>query len=690
MQHLIVNSLRPYLISRTTLASYLQRVRNHAPALLFALRLAASVSLALYIAFWLQLDNAYWAAASAAAVSHPILGASLRKGWYRMIGTLAGGSFIVVLTACCIQHRTAFLIGLALWGAACAFLATLLRNFASYGAALAGFTAVIIASDILGAVGGANGDVFMVAVTRATEICIGITSAGVVLAATDLGGAQRRLGIALSDLSSEITTRFVESVTTTISNDGDRHALRREFARRVVALDPAIDQAIGESSQLRLNSPHVQRAVSGLIDALAGWQATATHLSGTVYDRPARQELGAILKDLSRALREAAPHDSAHRGSADPQHLRLIYRRTMHALTAAPIGGASRQLLFDQATIVLAGVSQSLSGLAVLLGEPPSARVFIRSHLMAVSDWAPPLINACRAFLAISVAELLWVLTAWPSGLICVIWTAITIILFGPRADQAYASVMRFLVGCSAAVVLAAVVKFAVLPQLESFTSVCTVLACFLIPVGALSAVGWQSGVTAPMAVIFVALLALENATSYDTVQFYNASLALFAGSGIAVLAFRLVPPQSPEVKSRRLLALTLRDLRLLAGNLAPDQYKRWKHLIYIRLFDLPDAAKPVQRSQMVAALVAGTEMARLHRMVGRRSLSAPLKGAFDAVARGESALARAELAHVDQSLVALQRGGKTRPRAHSRASLLALSEILVRHAGYFDECRHT
>jgi uncharacterized membrane protein YccC len=670
--------------------SYLPKLRNCAPALLFALRLAVSVSLALYIAFWLQLDNAYWAAASAAAVSEPILGASLRKGWYRMIGTLAGGSFIVVLTACCIQHRAAFLIGLAIWGAACAFLATLLRNFASYGAALAGFTAVIIASDILGAVGGADGSVFMVAVTRATEICIGITSAGVVLAATDLGGAQRRLGTALSGLSSEITSRFVESVTATISDDGDAHAQRREFARRVVALDPAIDQAIGESSQLRLHSPHVQRTVSGLIDALAGWQATASHLSGTAYDPPARQELGAILKELSRALAEAELHDSAHRGAADPRNLRRIYRRTMRALTAAPIGGASKQLLFDHAASVLAGVSQSLCGLAVILGEPPSAQVFNGRHLMAVSDWAPPLINACRAFLAISVAELFWVLTAWPSGLICVIWTAITIILFGPRADQAYAGVMRFLFGCSATVVFAGVVKFAVLPQLESFSSVCAVLACFLIPVGTLNAVGWQSGGTAPMAVIFVALLALENTTSYDTVQFYNASLALFAGSGIAVLAFRLLPPQSAEVKARRLLALTLRDLRFLAGNLAPDQYQRWKRLIYTRLSDLPDATKPVQRSQMVAALVAGTEMARLHRMAGRRSMSAPLKAAFDAVARGESALAGAELAHVDQSLVALQRRRQTRRRAHSRASVLALSEILVRHAAYFDGCRHT
>jgi uncharacterized membrane protein YccC len=77
-------------------------------------------------------------------------------------------------------------VALALWGAFCALLATLLHNFASYAAALAGYTAAIFAADTLGATGGASGEVFMLAVWRASEICIGIVCAGIVLAMTDL------------------------------------------------------------------------------------------------------------------------------------------------------------------------------------------------------------------------------------------------------------------------------------------------------------------------------------------------------------------------------------------------------------------------------------------------------------------------------------------------------------------------
>jgi uncharacterized membrane protein YccC len=173
------------------------------PPLLFGLRLWASVCLALYVAFWLELDNPFWAGTSAAIVCQPQLGASLRKPWFRMIGTIVGAVMIVVLNACFPQDRVAFLTLLALWFAVCAFAATLMRNFASYSAALAGYTAAIIAADTLGATGGPDGQVFMLAVARASEICIGIVCAGI-----DLGGSKRQLAASFAALATEITGRF--------------------------------------------------------------------------------------------------------------------------------------------------------------------------------------------------------------------------------------------------------------------------------------------------------------------------------------------------------------------------------------------------------------------------------------------------------------------------------------------------
>jgi uncharacterized membrane protein YccC len=57
----------------------------------------ASICLALFIAFWLELDNPFLASGAPAIVCLPRLGASLRKGRFRMIGTVIGAITVVVL-----------------------------------------------------------------------------------------------------------------------------------------------------------------------------------------------------------------------------------------------------------------------------------------------------------------------------------------------------------------------------------------------------------------------------------------------------------------------------------------------------------------------------------------------------------------------------------------------------------------
>src|SRR6202047_961569 len=79
------------------------------PPLVFAIRLWGSVCLALFSAFWLELDSPYWAGGTAAIVCQPQLGASLRKGWFRIIGTIVGAVVIVILTVWFPQDRVGYL-----------------------------------------------------------------------------------------------------------------------------------------------------------------------------------------------------------------------------------------------------------------------------------------------------------------------------------------------------------------------------------------------------------------------------------------------------------------------------------------------------------------------------------------------------------------------------------------------------
>ena len=123
-------------LSKSGGAPLAEWLRDATPALLFALRLWASVCLTYYVTFALQLSDPTWAVTTAAIVCTPVLGASLRKAFFRMIGTVVGAIGIVILAALVRQDRIGFLVGLALWCAVSAFIATLLRNFAAYAAAL--------------------------------------------------------------------------------------------------------------------------------------------------------------------------------------------------------------------------------------------------------------------------------------------------------------------------------------------------------------------------------------------------------------------------------------------------------------------------------------------------------------------------------------------------------------------------
>ena len=665
-----------------------RRAASAAPNLLFGLRLWASVCLALYVAFWLELDNPFWAGASAVVVCQPQLGASLRKGWFRMIGTLIGATVVVVVTACFPQDRIAFLTALALWGAICAFAATVLRNFASYAAALAGYTAAIIAADALGATGGPNADVFMLAITRASEICIGIVCAGVVHVGTDLGGARWRLAALLTDLAAEIADAFTGLLALAGPRMPETRSSRRELIRRVVALEPAVDQALGESSHLRYHSPVLHTAIHGLFNALDGWRDVAAHLT-RLADDTARREAAAILRSLPAQLRSGPRPGAPGPWMTDPVGLRRSCEEAAHTLRSLQADTPSQQLFAEETAKLLTGMMHVLDGLALLVGVPRRPLPDRRGFQPTVGDWLPAFVNAGRAFVIIGAAELFWIVTAWPGGAYSITFTAIVVLLLSPRGDVAYLGALAFTIGAAGAVLCAAIIKFAVLPGLDTFPAFCFAIGLPLIPLGFMIAQSRQPAVSAvvtAMAVIFPPLLEPTNPMSYDTAEFYNFALAVFVGCAAAALSFRLLPPLPPALRALRLLRLSLRDLRRLATDPQPLSSTEWESRMYGRLEAMPDKAEPAQRAQILAALSVGIRAIELRHMSARLSLGPELDAALTQLAHSNSALTRKQLARLDRRLASLPDGHPdTRLALRARAAIVAVSEVLAEHHAYFD-----
>jgi uncharacterized membrane protein YccC len=564
----------------------------------------------------------------------------------------------------------------------------------AYAASLAGYTAALIANDELGATGGPNGDAFMLAIFRVSEIWIGIVCAGVVLAGTDLGHAPRQLAARFASLSAEIASRFRSMLALAASPSSDvqslRHELvleqpiRRELNRLVIALGTVIDEVIGESSRLRYHSPALQSALDGMLAALSAWRT----VSGRLWRLPeaaARQESAAVLRNIPPELQSAAQQGDPTWWMADPIGMRRVSDAAIAKLIALPAGTPSLRLLADQTARALTGLSHTLDGLALLVAAPARRRSLGRARFHVPDLW-PAFVNAARAFVAIGAMELFWIVSAWPNGAFAIAFTAIVVTLLAPQADAAYAFAYRFALGVVLGSIGAAIVEFAILPKVETFIGFSIVLGLYLIPVGALVAQPWQTPLFIAMTYNFVPLLAPANQMTYDTLQFYNAAMAIVAGSAVGALSFRLLPPLSPAYRTRRLLMRTLRDLRRVATNPAPPTREDWDGRMFSRLAALPDAATPLQRARLVTALTVGREIIELRRIVPEFGLGAELDSALAAFVQGNSAAAIERFNELDQRLAALPDSDPgTSLAMWPRALILAICDGLDDHHPYFD-----
>jgi uncharacterized membrane protein YccC len=210
-----------------------------------------------------------------------------------------------------------------------------------------------------------------------------------------------------------------------------------------------------------------------------------------------------------------------------------------------------------------------------------------------------------------------------------------------------------------------------------------------LVPVGFAAAWSRNPAIRAVFTVwgiLFVPILGPRNEMTYDPGQFYNFALAALAGCLFGSLSFLLLPSLSPALRVRRLLALTLRDLRRLAMNPRPPSSEDWESRIYGRLAALPHQTEQLQLDQLLAALSAGTEIIQLRRVAPRLGVAAQLDAALEALAQGNGATASAWLRQLDHHLASAAGGAAEKAIAlRARAHILGLSETLAAYSPYFD-----
>ena len=402
------------------------------------------------------------------------------------------------------------------------------------------------------------------AIDRGLEVCIGIVSAGIVLALTDLGHSRRKLAAELAALSTAIMDGFADCFLTASTSLDQFRALRRDLLRRVIALDPMIDAAIGEASDLRYRSAVLQRAVSGLMETIVAWRWAAFEIAGN-HD--------AVVSGEARAIHDQLPRDrlspDALGSAKTPAELREACCAAARFLTHSGAQTPSQRLLADSAAIGMLGLARALNGLTGVVD--PSDMIPVKGTAkLHVPDWLPPFVSALRVLLAVGAISLFWIASAWPSGALAITFCAVIVVLLPLQGDLAYSASMTFLKGCLLGAVIATVLEFGILPKVTTFPTLCLALGLAYVPLGYIMARSKTPLLYFAASVNFLAMVSVTNGITYDASQFWNSTSAILVGVACGAIAMRILPPVSPAIRTQRLLALALADLRRLATRASP------------------------------------------------------------------------------------------------------------------------
>jgi uncharacterized membrane protein YccC len=337
----------------------------------------------------------------------------------------------------------------------------------------------------------------------------------------------------------------------------------------------------------------------------------------------------------------------------------------------------------DACAQALHALERAANGL-VLVAKPGSERPDGAGSRLHVPDVLPAILNGLRVVMALFAVEIFWIATAWPGGPTMITFTAAAVILFSPRADAAYPSVVEYAVGTAVAGGLAAILSLAILPSLHGgFLSLSLALAYILLPLGAMSAGSWHKLAFMAMVTNLLPILAIENQPNYDGARLLNAALAISAGTVAAAIFMRLLPPVPPARRIRRLLTLTVQDLRRLPGRRQRLEKATWIGVVSQRLAAMPEQATLDQEAELLAGLSVGAASIALLEARPHLLGSDALDHAFACLAAANIAGTREWLARfcVQQPAGATaeaQRG----MQAAVQATLIA--DALTRHASFF------
>ncbi|CAN7358656.1 FUSC family protein [Duganella sp. LjRoot269] len=448
---------------------------------------------ALWLAFRLGLDAPYTALATTVILALPSSGMVLEKAFYRFLGTLVGCSAALALVALFPQSPPLLFIGVAVWIALCTGGAAMHRNQQSYSFVLAGYTACMIAVPAIDA----PDHVFTLAITRVTEVGLGIICAAVV---HDVVFPRRHSRTVMRTVEARYAsfTTFYTQVLEQRLTPAEAELTHLKFAADIAALESGRAAAFFEADHPRSHTRQLHAFNAAFMTAL-----TTLYTLHRLLHRASGVPAGVPVERQQQIDIETAAE------------LRERFARDIDAFNALYHGLAAEK-------------RQQVSDPGAYTPKTPSA-------IVAASGF--------RAGATLLVTAAAWYWLAWPFVGNAILMATIFCAL-ASSSPRPTALVRQVLIGFLLASPLAFVTEFFLVARANDFTTlIIAALPLFAFGAYLISGPRW-AGVGIGICMFCATLVVPTNLMRYDVESFISSELSLTMGVAMAYLMFKLILPE--------------------------------------------------------------------------------------------------------------------------------------------------
>ena len=502
----------------------------------FALRTWAAMIVALYAAFWLQLDSASSAATTVGILALRTRGRAYQKAVYRVIATIIGVVASFVIAGLFPQSRALFMVGFAGWLGLCVCAGGLLDGNRAYGAVLSGYTVALVAVTQIDS----PQNVFSTGVNRGAAIVVGIAA----LALVSNVFAAPNVHTGLSGKLAAAHQRMRAFALAILRGESADPIQSANLLREITALRPDITALASESSDGSARSAAARNAAVALV---AGVSATRALASLPPTTSPS------LRKALGAALVDGLGEESLTLELGSPGRIDVAYANPHDALFTHH----ARALLIENRRAH--GAIEDLQA-----GRHPARNIqapIYRSRRAAVRD-------GLRAFLVVLISAIVLSLGGWPFASLGVALVAVLIALSANNPNpRAYASAA--VIAMPIAALLAGATEFLILDGVDQFPLLAIGMAPSVLAAALLLTI--PSPKLTPIAflalVFFVFLLSPANPQSYDPETYLFTSLMAITSAILVFVLLSTLLPTSDALRRRWFLASARAEVDdLLAG----------------------------------------------------------------------------------------------------------------------------